>query len=100
MNHTELMQFAERIHKESLDIMDKKNQDYSTTTDALSSFKGVTLIGLEPTHSILTRMIDKFSRIGTLLKKEAHVKDESIDDTLKDLINYSILLLAYLHEND
>lgn len=41
-------------------------------------------------------MGDKLQRIANLLEREAQVKDESVDDTLKDLANYSLILLAYL----
>ena len=31
----------------------------------------------------------------TLTKKEAQIKDESVDDTLRDLACYSMMMLAY-----
>lgn len=45
----------------------------------------------------MTRMTDKFTRLASLLQpgREAQVKDESIDDTLDDFINYLALLKAY-----
>jgi len=43
-------------------------------------------------------MMDKVSRISTLLEKEAKVKDEAIEDTLEDLINYTAILKSYLKQ--
>jgi hypothetical protein len=48
--------------------------------------------------AILARMFDKLMRVGSLLKNPAKVVTESIKDTLRDIIGYSILLLAYLHD--
>ena len=42
---------------------------------------------------ILTRLVDKVTRIGNLIdKEEGEVNDESIFDTIQDLINYSAIL--------
>jgi len=47
-------------------------------------------------------MSDKMSRISNLIKdNKPQVKDESIEDTLVDLANYSIILSIYLkHERE
>jgi len=41
-------------------------------------------------------MVDKISRAGNLIKKQAEVKDESIHDTLRDLANYALILDQYI----
>jgi hypothetical protein len=41
-------------------------------------------------------MADKMSRIINLTERDAEVKDESINDTLVDLANYSIILKLYI----
>lgn len=81
-----------------LEIAKAKNADYSgSDVDPFKNFKHVEVLGVCSTEvGLLTRMTDKMSRIGNLLKKEAKVKDESISDTLSDLINYSAILKAYL----
>ena len=47
-------------------------------------------------QGIMVRMFDKMGRISTLLGKEDSAQiDESIDDTLMDLINYAAILIVY-----
>lgn len=74
-----------KIQKELEDIARKKNADYSS--DGLIEF-GI--------HGILARMNDKFSRIKNLYfkgGKNGKVKDEKIEDSVLDLINYSIYFI-------
>jgi hypothetical protein len=81
--------------------MQAKNADYSAgDDDALRNFKTAKLVNLDPKHILLANIVNKVSRIGNLLTKEAAVQTEKIDDTILDLVNYSILLLAYLHDTN
>lgn len=47
----------------------------------------------------IVRMNDKMNRLETLASKRAEVKDESIEDTLLDLANYSIMTVMWLRNN-
>ena len=81
-----------------MDLMMKKNADYAGKEDPFRNFRAIETMGLSVEQGILVRMSDKFSRIGTLLSdqsSEAQVKDESIEDTLLDLINYANILLTF-----
>lgn len=40
------------------------------------------------------RLEDKLNRLKSLTRQEAQVKDESVEDTLMDLANYSIMTLV------
>lgn len=98
MNKEEYFRHQERTHEKCLEISRAKCADY-TNEDPFSNFRSVQGLGLCSIEvGILVRMTDKFSRISNLLgnKKEAQVKNESVQDTLYDLINYSAILLAYL----
>ena len=49
------------------------------------------------------RLQDKLNRLKTLIRNEARVKDESIEDTLLDLANYAIMEVVerrYKEESD
>lgn len=42
------------------------------------------------------RIYDKMSRILTLMKVKAEIKDESIIDTIQDLACYAVMLASYI----
>ena len=78
----------EKICKELNEIYAKKNADYGNSFG--DTFQKLGLI------SAITRISDKYNRICNLATKnsnETKVKDETIEDTLKDLANYCIMTL-------
>ena len=82
----EVIQFANEA-KQRVELYSRKNHDYGNSFD-----KGMDNIGIA--YGV-GRIYDKMNRLITLTKKEAQVKDESIDDTLRDLACYSMMMLAY-----
>lgn len=85
----------EKICKELNEIYAKKNADYGNSFG--DTFQKLGLI------SAITRISDKYNRICNLATKnsnETKVKDETIEDTLKDLANYCIMTLIEMqHAN-
>jgi hypothetical protein len=76
----------------------KKNNDYGgSNNDPFANFRNSTIAGVSVEKGILVRLMDKMSRISTLLDKEAMVKDESITDTIEDAINYLAIMKAYIN---
>ena len=83
----------------ALELMSKKNRDYASSQDALANLRLVERIGITDTATgILVRMSDKMARLKNLIHQDAAVQDETIADTIVDLINYAALLYAYLVE--
>ena len=82
----EVVQFANEA-KQCVELYSRKNHDYGNSFD-----KGMDNIGI--VYGV-GRIYDKMNRLITLTKKEAQVKDESVDDTLRDLACYSMMMLAY-----
>jgi hypothetical protein len=88
---------AARIHR-------AKNVDYGGG-NPLGNFMEAEGIGIKPWQGILIRMTDKWARIKNLTKRliegggGPEVKDESIEDTLLDLANYSILAIVVRRHN-
>lgn len=79
--------------KEITDSMAKtyeaKNHDYGNSFDqSLNEFGLVASV---------VRLSDKMNRIKSLIKKEAQVKNESIEDTLLDMANYAIMTVLWMN---
>ena len=91
----------EETYREALETSRRKNNDYGGSDgNPYANFFNSTIVGVSVEKGILVRMMDKVSRISTLLEKEAQVKDEAIEDTLQDLINYTGILKSYLKRKD
>lgn len=72
------------IALEISDLVEKKNRDYGNSFDRTIEEYGDVAYFL--------RIEDKLSRLKSLTNKEAEV-DESIEDTLKDIIGYTLLMI-------
>ncbi len=94
----QLLDSIENTFNKCLQIAESKNADYSYGDNPYKNFEMSELIGVSTAKGILIRMMDKISRIGNLLDREAKVADEKITDTLDDLINYAAILKAYLEK--
>ena len=79
------MNKIKEIAVEVAELVEKKNKDYGNSYDK-------TLAEYEDTAYFL-RIEDKLSRLKSLSKKEALVADESVEDTLKDIIGYTLLMI-------
>lgn len=78
----------------------RKNHDYGgSNNDPYANFRNSTIAGVSVERGILVRLMDKMSRISTLLDKEAMVIDEAVDDTIDDAINYLAILKSYRKNN-
>ena len=95
MTKEELFKEIENSQNKGLALIGMKNADYANSVNPFKNFDTVEPIcNISSEKGLLVRMCDKITRIGNLLDKEADVKEESIEDTLLDLANYSYILLA------
>jgi hypothetical protein len=101
MTKKQYMEFHEKMCARMVDITKRKNADYSGAgDDPFNNFRHIgNLVQMPNVCEIgfLTRMSDKFSRIGSFISNgQLQVKDESVTDTLLDLANYCILLAGFI----
>lgn len=95
----DLIGYLEEKTTKMVETAKLKNHDY--TGGAEDPFFNFTMgeharIGLTE-QGLLFRMMDKVSRVvGFVNQGVLRVKDESIEDTLVDLANYSLILAAYI----
>jgi len=81
----------EKIVAEIKQTMFKKGNDYANE-DRLSNFKlAGSIVGLSASQNCLSLIATKVARLGVLLKG-SEPNNESIDDSILDLVCYSCLL--------
>lgn len=93
---------------ECIELMTRKSSDYDhptrTSGDGLENFRASAELGVPAWVGALTRTSDKWERIKTLTFKlmtkgeGPAVEDETLEDTLKDIINYGAIVLALYRE--
>lgn len=100
MNQEQFLQALIETQRQALDIVKLKNSDYAKETNPFYNFEFAKILGLSIEQAILIRVVDKIARVNNLLTKENTVKDESITDTLLDIINYIAILKVYIDEQN
>ena len=91
MNLEEQQIELEKIVAEIKQTMFKKGNDYANE-DRLSNFKlAGSIVGLSASQNCLSLIATKVARLGVLLKGN-EPNNESIDDSILDLVCYSCLL--------
>lgn len=97
MNREQFLKAARDTFDEAQSILDKKNSDYALASDPFKNFRNAEAVGVSLERGILVRMMDKMSRLGILVDNSEGnaVKDESIDDTLLDIINYAAIIRVH-----
>jgi hypothetical protein len=103
MNHKQLLTAMENGYAKNLEITRQKNNDYAgqDTLDAFANFKLIEHVSggkITAEMGFIVRMTDKLIRITNLTTQVNAVKDESIEDTLRDLANYSMLMCCYIKD--
>lgn len=87
---TNLMMHVTNIASEVVALLQKKNANYGNsvaTPPTLTPY-------ISPEEAIFIRLSDKIARLRTLKAGEPDKVGESIEDTIKDMIGYELLLLA------
>lgn len=79
------------ITENMLTVYTAKNKDYGNSFDKSLDEDGLLVSKI--------RLGDKLNRFNSLIKQDAKVKDESIQDTLLDLANYAIMTIMWINNN-
>ena len=96
---TTFAQDSEALLDHCLEVMRAKANDYADGQDAFLNFKvAAQVAGISPDQTLLVLLGMKISRLTQLVGKGKKAKNESVDDTLLDIINYVLLLRGMLKE--
>jgi len=101
MTRDELLKIHEELTTKARNLMKKKNADYAGNDglEPFANFTRVEAMGICTTEQgFLVRMTDKMSRLSSFVESgKLAVENESFEDTLVDIVNYSVLMYAYIH---
>lgn len=84
------------------ELVDKKSRGYGTEDDVLANFKLAENVGvMDAEMGAWLRLSDKTVRLGRILAKgEEYVGFEGLLDTVVDIVNYAMTILALRYEKD
>lgn len=96
MNSNDRQRELDKIYQRTKTILESKGNDYATSEDTLSNFKTAAAVcGITDLQQCLSLIATKVARLGVLLSG-TDPKNEPIDDSVIDLINYGFLLHCLL----
>jgi hypothetical protein len=105
MNRRELLKYQARLCDEANALMSRKNQDYATgnneQADVFANFRmSQEKTGVPVSTGMLVRLSDKLSRLGQIIRPgyRSKVENETLRDTVLDIINYAVLVAAFEQE--
>ena len=100
MNRDDYLEFHKKMCDEARVLSAQKNNDYAGKDgeEPFANFTRVEAMGICSTEQgFMVRLTDKLSRLATLAAGgKLQVTNETAQDTLKDVVNYAILLAAYM----
>lgn len=102
MTRDELLKAHNDLCHKAYELMKCKNADYAgkSGTEPFANFTRCEAMGICETEAgMLVRMTDKLSRLSSFVEAGAfQVKDESLEDTCVDIINYAILFHSFVQD--
>ncbi len=96
MKRDDFINALKQNFEDGITLMEQKNADYANEIDSFANFKRSELVGVGVERGILVRIMDKVSRISNLIHAEPKVKDESLEQTILDTMNYFNILITYI----
>lgn len=102
MTREELLNYHSEICQQARELMSLKNKDYAGRegNEPFANFTRVESMGICSTEQgFMVRLTDKMSRLSSFVESgKMNVADESFRDTIVDVINYMVLLSAYIED--
>jgi len=104
MTRDELIRHHNELCDKARNIMIRKNNDYTGggNNSPFANFERTELMDVCSTEQgFLVRIIDKISRLSTFVKNGTlEVQNEGYEDAILDILNYLVLLSAYVSDRD
>lgn len=90
----QLLRLHYELCEEARLLMEKKNHDYANDQDPFANFRMFGVLG------VAVRLGDKLSRLTSFLQQGQLSVDESLRDTVLDMINYCVIFLGMIYEQE
>lgn len=92
------------LHKElcskALALMEWKNTDYTAGGGVFDNFNNAAVFGVSREQGLLIRVMDKLMRVKSFIRNGTlALKNEAVEDSILDVINYMVLLAGMIEEN-
>jgi len=104
MKREDLLRYHGEVCDQARELMNLKNRDYAGNhgNEPFANFTRCEAMGICDTEAgFMVRITDKMSRLSSFLQSgKMHVEDESFNDTIVDVINYMVLLSAYVKDKN
>jgi hypothetical protein len=95
------IQETQTLLNRCIELLRSKSHDYAEGGDAFVNFKTAAQVaGISPEQTLLTLLGMKISRLTQLVAKGKKAKNESVEDTMLDIINYVLLLRGMMQEQE
>jgi hypothetical protein len=95
------IQDTQQLLDRCIELLRSKANDYAEGGDAFLNFKTAAQIaGISPEQTLLTLLGMKLSRLTQLVGKGKTARNESVEDTMLDVINYIVLLRGMMREQE
>lgn len=93
--------FAKEFYEEAFAIIQKKNDDYSQENNPFANFEfTASASGIKTEQVFLMQIANKLARMRECLNKPILVLDETLTDTLQDMLNYCVLMAGYINKRE
>lgn len=100
MNSDDALSQHSELFDKALELLQRKRKDYSVGDDPFRNFRGSANWGVEPWKGAAIRLNDKLVRFRNLAENggQGLVQDESIQDTIIDILNYTVIMYQLWQE--
>ena len=102
MNRHQLIEYHAEITAAARKLMQRKNHDYAgdDAKNPWMNFERSEIMGVCKTEqAFMVRILDKVSRLITFIDAgELQVKEEGVQDSIIDIINYMVLFGAFIED--
>ena len=99
MNYAQEKVEAVKFFEDCKNLLVSKAHDYATDVDCMVNFKKTGyMVNIQVEKTFVLEIAKKLTRLVNIIDSDKPPLNEGLDDTLKDMANYSCLLFMFLKD--